>query len=105
MSQSLYAAIPIVMNRFDFGQVHKVMTFLNWTWAGDGAVPTQYQLEDEAQSQLNKCVAEYERRGCPKSGMLIASGGFEATVQTFEEGQPRLQLTFYVDTRSSTGEF
>ena len=47
MNQSLYAAIPILMNRFDFAQVHKVMTFLNWRWAlteADHAVPSQSEL-------------------------------------------------------------
>ena len=108
MNQSLYAAIPILMNRFDFAQVHKVMTFLNWRWAlteAGHAVPSQSELEAEAYRQLTMCVAEYEKRGCPKSGMNVSSGGFQAQVMTFESGQPRLELSFYVDSTSSTGEY
>lgn len=103
MTQSLYTAIPIIMNRFDFKQVEKVMECLNWNWATGR--PTLAQLRDEALNQLNCCVDEFYRRNQPPSGMLIASGGFEATVQTFESGQPRLQLTFYVDSTSSAGEY
>ena len=105
MNQSLYAAIPIVMNRFDFAKVEKVMTFLNWRWALQGRVPTLDELEAEAYRQLSLCVAEYEKRGCPKSGMNVSSGGFQAQVMTFESGQPRLELSFYVDSTSSTGEY
>ena len=104
MTQSLYAAIPLVMDRFDFEQVQKVMTFLDWKWSSVG-IPTVDDLKAEAFRQLNKCIDEFERCGRPQSGMLIASGGFEATIQTFESGKPRLQLLFYVDSRSSTGEF
>jgi hypothetical protein len=105
MPKSLYAAIPIVMNRFDFAKVHKVMAFLDWKWVTpDGyATPTQFQLEHEAYRQLNQCVAEFEKRGCPASGMNVSSGGFQALVMTFEKGDPQLQLVFYVDESAHTG--
>jgi hypothetical protein len=103
MSQSLYAAIPIVMNRFNFEQVHKVMTFLNWKWATTSvgyAVPTLNDLMNEAHRQLTMAVDEYYRRDQPPSGMNISSGGFQANVVTFEKGTPQLQLLFYVDESS-----
>lgn len=105
MINPLYAAIPIVMDRFDFRRVERVMTFLNWRWAYQGRVPTLDELESEAYRQLHQCVAEFEKRGNPKSGMNIASGGFQATIVCFESGKPQLKLTFYVDSVSSTGEF
>jgi hypothetical protein len=100
MSTSLRDAIPIVMNRFDFAKVHKVMTFLNWKWATTSVgynVPTLDDLMNEAQRQLSMCVDEYTKRGRPASGMNISSGGFQANVVTFERGEPQLQLLFYVD--------
>ena len=101
---SLYAAIPKIIDRFDFKQVHKVMTFLNWTWAGNTAVPTIFELEDQAQSLLNMAVQLFEERGCPASGMLVATGGFEATVQCYESGESQLQLLFYVDSCSDKAD-
>lgn len=103
MPTSLRAAIPIVMNRFNFEQVHKVMTFLNWKWSTTSVgynVPTLTDIMDEAQRQLTMAVDEYEKRGCPQSGMNVSSGGFQANVVTFEKGAPQLQLLFYVDESS-----
>ena len=105
MSQSLYAAIPIVMDRFDFEKVQKVMEFLNWTWTGMGEVPTIAELEETALYLLTGCVREFELKGSPLSGMLYATGGFQARVKCFERSEPRLELTFYVDSHSSNGEF
>jgi hypothetical protein len=100
MPKSLYAAIPKIMDRFDFEKVEKVMRFLNWKWsttANGYDVPSVAELESEAYRQLHECVRIFEARGCPASGMNVSSGGFQALVMTFEKGDPQLQLVFYVD--------
>jgi hypothetical protein len=106
ISTSLHSSIPVVMNRFDFDKVHRVMTFLDWKWATTQtgyAVPSVSELEAEAYRQLSYCVDEFEKRGRPASGMNISSGGFQANIVTFERGTPQLQLLFYVDEISHNG--
>lgn len=105
MSYTLKDAIPIVMNRFDFEKTRKVMEFLNWSWAGDALPPTIDELKKCALYLLDGCVRMFEEKGSPQSGMTWATGGFEASVQTFEKSEPRLQLLFYVDQTSSSGEY
>jgi hypothetical protein len=102
---SLHAAIPFAIDRFDFEKVQKVMEFLGWTWSGNGKSPTIDELKGTAFYLLSGCVHEFETRGRPKEGMLYATGGFQARVECFEKSDPRLELLFYVDTASSTGEY
>lgn len=101
---NLYPAINHVMNRFDFEKTHRVMEFLDWRWNGP-ITPTIDELKSTALQMLDGCVHMYYDKGQPKSGMLWATGGFQATVQVFEDGEPRLSLVFYVDETSSNGEF
>jgi hypothetical protein len=102
MPESLFASIPKVIDRFDFAKVEKVMTFLDWKWVTEVGyiVPDVDRLKAEALRQLQDCIREYEKRGCPQSGMNVSSGGFQALVMTFEKGDPQLQLVFYVDEQS-----
>lgn len=97
---NLYSKIDEVMGRFEFDKVHKVMTFLNWTWY-DGATPSVETLKAEAYRQLSIAVDLFVKQGQPKTGMTVASGGFQASVETFVSGPPKLQLLFYVDSRSN----
>ncbi len=96
----LHRLIPDLLNRFDFAKVHRVMVFLNWRWANTEvgyAVPTQTELESLGTELLYRAVHEYMRAGQPQTGMTVATGGFQAVVETFREGPPKLQLLFYVD--------
>lgn len=102
---SLRSAIPIVLNRFDFGKVQKVMTFLNWRWMGDPQSPTEQELIDCATSMLYSCVRLFEEQGCPASGMFCATGGLQAVIHTYPKGKPKLELLFYVDQSESFGEY
>jgi hypothetical protein len=97
--KSLYSLIPAILERFNFENVHRTMELLNWHWAGLG-IPTVEQLRFEATRHLETCVSEFEKAGCPKSGMLVASGGFQAMIHCFGRGEPELQLIFYVDSAS-----
>lgn len=44
--------IDNILDEFDFEQVHKVMVFLEWKWAGEG-VPTISTLRKRAREMLN----------------------------------------------------
>ena len=62
--------IKYIIDNFDFQQVHKVMNFLNWTWALTPGTPTISELKIEATKLLNDV---YNSKG------WIATGGFKAT--------------------------
>ena len=97
--------IPELMERFDFKKVHSVMKFLNWRWVStkEGyGVPCVEELRSTAEDLLYRAVHEYERAGQPETGMTVATGGFQAVVETFKSGPPKLQLLFYVDEASIT---
>lgn len=100
---NLYSKIDEVMDRFEFDKVHRVMTFLNWTWAqsSGNCVPTVETLKAEAYRQLSMAIDLFVKQGQPLTGMVVASGGFQASVETFISGPPKLQLLFYVDSRSN----
>jgi hypothetical protein len=100
---TLHNNLPIVMDRFDFDKVHKVMTFLNWTWAGAGAVPTIDQLKSCAYELLHQAVQSYDECGSPSTGASVATGGFQATVDVYDSGATQLTLLFYVDSCSNGG--
>lgn len=105
MSTSLLSAIHPILNRFDFNKVHQVMKMLNWTWADHGRVPTPAELRIAAHDYLYTAVTVFEEQGCPPSGMTVACGGFQASVDVFQTGKSRLQLVFYVDEANSNGEY
>lgn len=96
---SLYSKIDEVMERFDFDKVHRVMEFLKWTWVN--GTPTVSELRSTALQCLDTAVLEYDKQGCPRSGMNVSTGGFEATVRVFASGREEVQLVFYVDRASS----
>ena len=91
------------MDRFKFDHVQRTMELLNWTWAGVGA-PTIDDLKRTAHRMLDSCVNMFIEKGRPKTGMLWATGGFQAMVHVYEGGREELQLVFYVDSASSSGE-
>ena len=99
---SLYSSINDVMERFDFDKVHKVMTFLNWTWATTtgGTVPSIDELKACAYQLLHLAVQSHEERGRPLTGSNVATGGFEAAVVVYDSGRAELCLLFYVDSKS-----
>lgn len=61
-----------IIDTFDFENVHKAMTLLNWKWWFSGEedrVPTLEELKEQADKMLNDA-----RNGCPYS-----TGGFSVT--------------------------
>lgn len=49
--------IQYILNNFDFEEMHKVMSFLNWKWHDDN-VPTIDKLKERAKDLLNRAVLE-----------------------------------------------
>lgn len=104
---TLHAAIPEIMDRFKFDHVQRTMELLNWTWGwtwGNSKTPSIDELKSTAYHVLSGCVNMFIEKGRPKTGMLWATGGFQAMVHVYEGGREELQLVFYVDSASSTGE-
>jgi hypothetical protein len=96
ISTKLYNGADEIMERFDFHKVRSVMVFLNWTWAGMG-IPSIEELKRTAHHVLFEAIAEYERKGCPDTGMDCSTGGFVASISVFASGTREINLLFYVD--------
>lgn len=103
MPHQLHDAIPTVMSQFNFEEVHKVMTSLNWTW-GNGRVPTVEELRECAEKLLKICVDSWIIDDCDPHGALVATGGFETRVDVYRGGHPELVLLFYVNRTTDSGE-
>lgn len=78
-----------IMDNFDFGRVHKVMTSLQWEWRDEG-VPEVYQLRATARNMLKDA---YSIKG------FSATGGFWAS---YKYGS--LSLQFVVSDWKCEGE-
>jgi hypothetical protein len=98
---SLTANIPVIMERFDFHLVKKVMDFLEWSWADHNRVPTVPELQAQARGMLHEVIQYWKAAGSPDTGMELSTGGFVAEVSVFGSGKPQLKLTFYLEQRSS----
>lgn len=89
------AMIAEVMEGFDFEQVHRVMTVLDWKWNighDEMVVPSIYRLMKKAERMLRE-VSKYE----DKQRHEIATAGFRAV---FDENED-LELRFEIETSSS----
>lgn len=76
--------IDEIMDNFDFGRVHEVMTALDWTWHDSAGVPDMGTLRRTARRQLRDCITR--RHG--------GSGGFVVDIDRDEGG---LSLSFVVE--------
>lgn len=69
-----------IMSEFDFKQVHSVMNYLEWVWAGEG-VPTIESLRKTAERLLrgamNSRLGEFKNEH-HELGIANGTGGFEA---------------------------
>jgi len=70
--------IKNIIDNFDFHKVNKVMTFLNWTWAGSSKSPSISQLKVKATELLNDICDDYYDNEYWEFAS-VGSGGFEAT--------------------------
>lgn len=85
--------IQDIMENFDFGKVHKVMEFLDWTWWFNG-VPSVDDLKDQAHSLLDEA---WEKQQC------VATGGFRVAYErpNHDGESPYLCLSFELDSWGS----
>lgn len=67
----LEAAVPLLMETFDFGRVAKVMAALDWKYAGHPASPTVDQLRQTAKDLLHAVIQD-------DTEAEISTGGFRA---------------------------
>lgn len=92
------AAATDIMNRFNFNRVYKTMQALDWRWATSHNQPPSIQeLKSTAQMLLDGCMQAWQEQGEPQSGMFYATGGFEARITCYSQGEPQLSLTFSVE--------
>ena len=85
------AMIAEVMEDFDFENVHKVMTFLDWKWAigeGERTVPSVYRLMKQAE-QLLTDVTKYE----DNEHHEMATGGLRAIFDEDGDLELRFEIT------------
>ena len=69
MTEKEFDAIENIMDNFDFDNVHKVMTYLNWEWANtENGVPTKSELRSEARRLIKMAIKDKTR---------VSTGGFE----------------------------
>ena len=90
MTEKQFEAIGKIMDTFDFGRVHKVMTALDWKWISidDGMrVPDECEIRMEARRLLTRAI---------KEKMSIATGGFWVKYQEDEENE-WIDLKFVVE--------
>lgn len=63
--------IENILDNFNFEEMHKVMTFLNWTWYND-KVPTIDELKEKAKALLNRLHELLKK----ENKVSVCSGGF-----------------------------
>lgn len=94
------AAAADIMDRFNFNRVYKTMQALDWRWAtssNPNQQPSIQELKSTAQMLLDGCVRAWQEQDLPQSGMFYATGGFEARITCYTEGEPQLSLSFSVE--------
>jgi len=92
--------IDEIMDTFDFEEVRKVMTFLDWEWADCNGVPEDYELRKSARKTM-KHLIRFE------DGGASSSGGFTATLKQGVSGSGkwlRVDLAFCVEQTLLDGE-
>lgn len=99
MARKKYDMINEILAWFDFEKVHKTMTALNWTWAGEG-VPTIRSLKESAEQRLNDAIEQVldpSNEEHHDIGWISSSGGLKATAWRDENHNlARIQLEFVV---------
>lgn len=83
-----------IMDTFDFSRVHKTMVALDWCWGGSNCVPEEIEIRREARKLMDEIIDRY---GTCDSSKYIATGGFEVSIDLYEDGTPDLNLKFVVE--------
>lgn len=96
--------IEEILDEFDFGKVHNVITHLGWTWHGKD-IPTVGDLRRTARRLLWEVVENSSDRGLPYR--YAATGGFYAHANEGADAKGhwvRLRLAFEVTDWESDDE-
>ena len=88
-----YDTIMDCLDEFDFERVHKVMTFLDWTWA-DGGVPDVLALRRNCRKYLQEVVRGALERENEGGQYVMASGGFRFESWVYPDGFLWLRMSF-----------
>lgn len=83
-----------IMDNFNFSRVHQTMVSLNWEWGESGCVPEENEIRREARRLMDEIIDRY---GTGDSSKCIATGGFEVSIDLYEDGTPDLNLKFVVE--------
>ena len=76
--------INTIIKEFDFEKVHKVMTFLNWTWAfSTGGAPSIRELKRESRKLLKE-AAGLTNVGFVSTGGLLAFRWYDSLQLIFQ---------------------
>ena len=93
--------VELVMKRFDFEKVWRVMAVLGWKWTtpsdiAGGKVPSVKQLKATAK----RLLTEMAKPHC-KAGWSSRIGGFKVSRHQTEEGNAYLELEFVLEEAES----
>ena len=89
-----FKAINRVVDMVEWGEVHKVMKYLDWKWASSDGVPEIYELKESALRLAEACVAGTIKH---KNGWFSATGGIECDTKFYPEtGCIYLRVNFVV---------
>ena len=100
---NLRERIPTIMEQIDFERIHRVMTVLNWKWVSASepitgfSVPSAIDIALTAERILVDCITMWEKDGRSRDGYFISTGGFEARIDCYDDGEATLTLSFQIE--------
>lgn len=99
---NLRERIPTIMEQIDFERIHRVMTVLNWKWVSASepigfSVPSTLDIALAAERILVDCITMWENEGRSRNGYYASSGGFEARIDCYDDGEATLALSFQIE--------
>jgi hypothetical protein len=92
-----YDIIMDCLDEFDFERVHKVMTFLDWTWADSTEVPDILALRRNCRKYLQEVVRGALERKDEGGEFIMGSGGFRYESKLYEDGFLWLRMSFTIE--------
>ena len=92
-----YDSIMDCLDEFDFERVHKVMKYLNWTWADIGSVPEVSDMRKHCRKYLQNVVVGTLERKDTGGEYIEACGGFRYEAKLYEDGFLWLRMSFEID--------
>ena len=85
------------LDEFDFERVHKVMEFLDWTWADAAEVPDVLALRRNCRKYLQNVVVGALERKDTGGEYIEGCGGFRFEAKLYEDGFLWLRMSFTIE--------